>query len=79
MKIQVQKCTGEAESITFINVINDGGSTAMQLPLYVKKSDISGMPAIPNTLDKISSLLQLVYNSGLKNEKITFEEKSETI
>lgn len=75
MKVVFSKNEEGSSKLSEISVIDDKGNILEKVDLYAEQSFDEFFPGLYNADEKVLSMLRHIYNSGIKNEDIEFEEK----
>lgn len=75
MILRTQYCNDNSEegkeTMLFI-ILEDQGIEKMRVPLYLSEDAVKALPDLEVSFKEIPKLLQMIYNSGIKNEEIQF-------
>ena len=77
MKIKTTHFTSEAnERLTVVFVFDDNDAEVKRYTYYNEPKEIKIQPELEQTQLELSQLLKMIYNSGLNNENVIFEEET---
>ena len=75
MKIMFKEINGDDESMKFIILADDDGVEIEKFPIYINKEMSQKLPVLIDSYKKIPEMFKMIYESGLKEEKIEFFEE----
>lgn len=75
MKVVFSKEEENDSKVTSISVIDDEGKILEEANIYTEKSFDEFFPGLYNVDEKIFSMMNHIYNSGINNESLEFETK----
>lgn len=73
MQVLFRKCDDGANAMLFVVVYDKNNEEMAQFPIFIDEESASEVPHLRESLDAIPAIMQMMYNSGLKNEKIEFK------
>lgn len=75
MKVCFKEIESTDESMRFIILVDDDNIEIKKFPIYINKEMTEKLPALLETYNDMPDIFRMIYESGLKQEKIEFIEE----
>lgn len=79
MKVEFQELKDNEDKVLFIKILSDDGVEISKLPFYASVELDSKLPGLLASLNDISNVMEMVYRSGLNQEKVDFIRREDTV